>query len=182
MNAIASTFDELLASESALVARATRRLVRRFIDVDDARSLVLESLWHAWLDFRGQCSWRAFATNRVWQRSIDELRRRGGYGRISKVDAMTLRFTDYTKRGDSPDEANEYDPADAGSLESFEAVENADELAAVLRVLDSRQVTVARMTADDATQDAIAQAIGCKRSNVSLIRRDMRRRAEMVAR
>jgi transcriptional regulator len=42
--------------------------------------------------------------------------------------------------------------------------------------------TTRRMTADDATQDAIAQAIGCKRSNVSLIRRDMRRRAEMVAR
>lgn len=182
MIANASTFDELLARESRLVERTALRLVRFCDDLDDARSVAMVALWRAWRSFSDQCQWGAFAGNRIWCESIDELRRRSRYGRITKVRMMTMRFSDYTKQSDHHDDASGYDPIDSRSCESIEAVENADELAAVLRVLDSRQVTVARMTADDATQDAIAQAIGCKRSNVSLIRRDMRRRAEMVSR
>ena len=181
MIANASTFDELLARESRLVERTALRLVRFCDDIDDARSVAMVALWRAWRSFSDQCQWGAFAGNRIWCESIDELRRRSRYGRITKVRMMTMLFSDRANQSEY-DEPSYYDPADSRSGESIEAVENADELAAVLRVLDSRQVTVARMTADDATQDAIAKAIGCKRSNVSLIRRDMRRRAEMVTR
>lgn len=182
MIANANTFDELLARESRLVERTAWRLVRLCDDIEDARSVATVALWKAWRSFSNQCQWGAFAGNRIWCESINELRCRSRYGRITKMNAMSLRFTDYANQCGREDDASGYDPIDSRSGESIESVENADELAAVLRVLDSRQVTVARMTADDATQDDIAQAIGCKRSNVSSIRRDMRRRAEMVSR